>query len=156
MFGPEREEPCTGCTHFLDGLNGATPHISQRLNFYVVAKSPWQRLSKLAEDRCWEHLQFLSTDGNSYDRDYFGDSLALSPRMRRQRDFKEGEEWDMPMLNAFHREDGFIHHFWGSELLYVPAEPGQEYRHNDALDPLWNFLDLSPEGRGQFEPKLKY
>ena len=23
MFGPERAEPCPGCTHFLDGLNGA-------------------------------------------------------------------------------------------------------------------------------------
>ena len=23
MFGPERAEPCPGCTHFLDGLDGA-------------------------------------------------------------------------------------------------------------------------------------
>src|ERR1700730_7848069 len=22
MYGPEREEPCPGCTHFLDGLDG--------------------------------------------------------------------------------------------------------------------------------------
>ena len=49
-----------------------------------------------------------------------------------------------------------ISHFWGSELLYVPPEPGQEYRHNDALDSLWNMLDLTPEGRGDFEPKLAY
>ena len=42
------------------------------------------------------------------------------------------------------------------ELLYVPAEPGQEYRHNDLLDPLWNVLDLTPEGRGDFQPKLEY
>jgi predicted dithiol-disulfide oxidoreductase (DUF899 family) len=28
--------------------------------------------------------------------------------------------------------------------------------HNDALDPLWNMLDLTPEGRGDFHPKLNY
>ena len=41
-------------------------------------------------------------------------------------------------------------------LLYVPPEPGQEYRHNDLLDPVWNMLDLAPEGRGDFQPKLDY
>ena len=50
----------------------------------------------------------------------------------------------------------FISHFWGSELLYVPPEPGQEYRHNDALDALWNMLDLTPAGRGDFHPQLSY
>jgi predicted dithiol-disulfide oxidoreductase (DUF899 family) len=49
-----------------------------------------------------------------------------------------------------------IRHFWASELLYVPAEPGQEYRHNDLLDPLWNMLDVTPEGRGDFDPKVHY
>ena len=62
----------------------------------------------------------------------------------------------MPMLNVFHRRGKVIRHFWGSELLYVPAEPGQEYRHNDALDALWNMLDLTPEGRGDFHPQLSY
>ena len=62
----------------------------------------------------------------------------------------------MPMLNVFHREGEAIRHFWGSELLYVPPEPGQEYRHDDLLDPLWNMLDLTPEGRGDFHPQLSY
>ena len=98
----------------------------------------------------------MSTAGNNYDRDYFGDSTALSPAMRDQQEFKDGEEWDMPMLNVFRREGSAIHHFWGSELLYVPPEPGQQYRHNDLLDPLWNMFDVTPEGRGNFEPKLAY
>jgi predicted dithiol-disulfide oxidoreductase (DUF899 family) len=29
-------------------------------------------------------------------------------------------------------------------------------RKNDALDSLWNMLDLTPEGRGDFHPKLSY
>jgi predicted dithiol-disulfide oxidoreductase (DUF899 family) len=80
----------------------------------------------------------------------------LSVAVREQQGFKNGKEWDMPMLNVFHRDGGAIRHCWGSELLYVPPEPGQEYRHNDALDPLWNMLDLAPEGRGNFHPQLDY
>jgi predicted dithiol-disulfide oxidoreductase (DUF899 family) len=156
MFGPERERPCPGCTHFLDALEGSTRHILQRINFVVVAKSPVSRLQAFARERGWRQLRLLSTAGNNYDRDYFGDSTALSAAMRDQQEFKPGEEWDMPILNVFRRDGGTIRHFWGSELLYVPPEPGQEYRHNDLLDPLWNMLDVTPEGRGDFHPKLEY
>ncbi len=156
MFGPERERPCPGCTHFLDALEGSTRHILQRINFVVVAKSPVSRLQAFARERGWRHLRLLSTAGNNYDRDYFGDSTALSAAMRDQQEFKPGEEWDMPILNVFRRNGGTIRHFWGSELLYVPPEAGQEYRHNDLLDPLWNMLDVTPKGRGDFHPKLEY
>ena len=76
--------------------------------------------------------------------------------MRKQQEFKPGEEWDMPILNVFRRDGKTIRHFWGCELLYVPPEAGQEYRHNDLLDPVWNMFDLLPEGRGDFQPKLDY
>jgi predicted dithiol-disulfide oxidoreductase (DUF899 family) len=156
MFGPERERPCPGCTHFLDGLDGAVEHIEQRLNLVIVAKSPFARLQAFARERGWRRLRLLSTAGNSYDHDYFGDSSGLSAAVRKQQDFKDGKEWDMPILNVFRRDGKTIRHFWGSELLYVPAEPGQEYRHNDLLDPLWNMLDVTPQGRGDFHPKLSY
>lgn len=156
MYGPERKRPCPGCTHFLDSLDGAARHAPQCVDLYVVAKSPLARLLAFAKERGWQHLVFLSTAGNRYDSDYYGDSKSLSPAMRRQQDFEDGKEWDMPMLNVFRREAGGVRHCWGSELLYVPAEPGQDYRHNDLLDPLWNLLDTTPQGRGTFEPKLAY
>ncbi|HEY3696007.1 DUF899 family protein [Phenylobacterium sp.] len=156
MFGPERARPCPGCTHFLDALDGQVRHVDQRINFVVAAKSPIGRLTDFAEARGWTGLHLLSTDGNDYDRDYFGDSAGLSAAMREQQDFKPGEEWDMPMLNVFRREAVGVRHTWGSELLYVPPEPGQQYRHNDLLDPMWNLFDLTPEGRGDFNPKLDY
>jgi predicted dithiol-disulfide oxidoreductase (DUF899 family) len=40
-----------------------------------------------------------------------------------------------------------IRHFWGSELFYAPADPGQEPRHVGTLEPLWNLFDLTREGR---------
>jgi predicted dithiol-disulfide oxidoreductase (DUF899 family) len=121
-----------------------------------VAKSPVQRLLDFAHERGWRHLRLLSTAGNTYDRDYYGDSTALAPAMRKQQEFTDGEEWDMPILNVFRRDGQTIRHFWASELLYVPPEPGQEYRHNDLLDPVWNMLDDTPEGRGDFDPQLEY
>ncbi len=156
MFGPERESPCPGCTHFLDGLDGQVRHIDQRLNFYIVARSPLPRILDFAKQRPWPQLHFLSTDGNSYDEDYFGEAAKLSPAVRKQQDFKDGKISEMPILNVFKREGNTIRHTWGSELLYVPPEPGQEYRHNDMMDPLWNILDTTPEGRGNFHPKLSY
>jgi predicted dithiol-disulfide oxidoreductase (DUF899 family) len=155
MYRPEKELPCTGCTHFLDGLEGMVQHITQRINLAVVAK-PLPRLLSLAKARGWRSLPLLSTNGNTYDRDYFGDSTGLPAAVLKQQAFKDGEEWDMPMLNVFQRRGKVIRHFWGSEILYVPPEPGQEYRHNDALDSLWNMLDLTPEGRGEFQPQLSY
>ena len=108
MFGPERDRPCPGCTHFLDGLDGAVRHTRERFNFVVVAKSPLPRILAFADERGWRHLRLLSTAGNGYDRDYFGNSTSLAPGMRKQQEFKPGEEWDMPMLNVF-RRDGKLH-----------------------------------------------
>src|SRR5215216_1034513 len=40
MYGPERELPCPGCTHLIDGFDGAARHMGQRAAFHIVAKSP--------------------------------------------------------------------------------------------------------------------
>jgi predicted dithiol-disulfide oxidoreductase (DUF899 family) len=61
------------------------------------------------------------------------------------------------MYNVFRRDaDGTVRHFWGSELLYAQAEPGQNHRAGDLVDPVWGLIDMSPEGRGDFFPKLSY
>src|SRR5919197_6767591 len=78
MYGPERELPCPGCTHLLDGLDGAARHVGFRAAFHVVAKSPIARLAAWAHERGWNHLSLLSTAGNSYDADYFGDTSKFS------------------------------------------------------------------------------
>jgi predicted dithiol-disulfide oxidoreductase (DUF899 family) len=70
MYGPERERPCPGCTHMLDSLDGVARHASQGINLFIVAKSPLARLLAFARERGWVHLTFLSTSGNTYDRDY--------------------------------------------------------------------------------------
>ncbi|HYN51014.1 MAG TPA: hypothetical protein VES62_08820 [Thermoleophilaceae bacterium] len=41
--------------------------------------------------------------------------------------------------------------------MFAPVEPGQEPRHSDTIDPLWNMFDFTPEGRGDdWYPRLSY
>jgi predicted dithiol-disulfide oxidoreductase (DUF899 family) len=153
MFGPERERPCPSCTAFLDSLDGASRHVDQRINFVVVAKSPLPRILEFARERGWRHLKLLSSAGNTYNQDYFAEMSRSTAFFK----VAEGETWEMPMLNVFRRDGETMRHFWSSELLYAPAAPGQDPRHNGTLDQLWNLYDLTPDGRGRdWYPKLDY
>jgi predicted dithiol-disulfide oxidoreductase (DUF899 family) len=156
MYGPERETPCPGCTHLLDGLDGAARHVGERASLYVVAKSPLARLAAWAHERHWEHISLLSTAGNSYDADYFGDTSKLTKLMRKQHRLPDGENWDETIFNVFVKKEGAVRHFWGSEMRYVPSAPNQDHRAGDLADPLWGLLDMTPEGRGDFFPKVNY
>ncbi len=142
MYGPKAEKPCPMCSSMLDALNGNAPHIGERTNLVVIAKSPIARIAEFARSRGWTRLRLLSSAGNTYNRDYHGEA-------------PDGSQW--PMMNVFVRKKGAIRHFWGSELLEAKAEPGQNARHVDMLWPLWSALDLTPEGRGKdWYPKLDY
>jgi predicted dithiol-disulfide oxidoreductase (DUF899 family) len=129
---PREEGPCPSCVSFLDQLEGAAPHVRQRLNFVVVAKAPLERLLAFAEERCWRHLRLLSAGGNNFKRHYHAETQ---------------EGFQMPMMTVFHRDRGEIRHSWSSEMLYAPTDPGQDPRHTGTVEPLWNIFDLTPEGR---------
>jgi predicted dithiol-disulfide oxidoreductase (DUF899 family) len=142
MFGPEMKQACPMCASFLDSLNGAAPHAAQRINLGVVAKSPIARIRDFARGRGWNNLRLLSSAGNTYNRDYHGETDTRG---------------QMPAFNVFVRRGGKIHHFYYTELAFAPAEPGQNERHIDMMWPLWNLLDLTPEGRGaNWYPRLTY
>lgn len=142
MYGPNMKEPCPMCTAFLDSLNGNAKHVTQRANLAVVAKSPIRRIREFADSRGWNNLRLLSSANNTYNRDYFGES-------------PDGGQ--IPSLNVFVRRGEKIHHFWHSELVLVPADKGQNQRHVDMFWPLWNLLDVTPEGRGtDWFPRIQY
>jgi predicted dithiol-disulfide oxidoreductase (DUF899 family) len=140
MYGPEMERACPMCTSFLDSLDGAAPHITRQLALAVSARSPLDRIVRHAERRGWRNLRLLSSAGNGFQRDYRAEDESGS---------------QLPMANVFVRREGRIHHFWGSELFARPFPSGNP-RHVDMLWPLWNALDLSPGGRGEWYPALDY
>jgi predicted dithiol-disulfide oxidoreductase (DUF899 family) len=58
---------------------------------------------------------------------------------------------------VFVRRGGRIHHFWSSELLFAPTDPGEHPRHVDLMWPVWSVFDGMPEGRGSdWNPRLEY
>jgi predicted dithiol-disulfide oxidoreductase (DUF899 family) len=129
---PLAERPCPSCTALLDQLDGAAVHVAPLVNLAVVAKTSLDRLLAFSEERGWQQLRLLSSAGNTYNRDYLAETADGHQR---------------PMLPVFHRDGPTIRHFWSSELFYAPAKPGQDPRHVGTLEPLWNLLDLTPEGR---------
>lgn len=137
MYGPEMKDPCPMCSSILDGLNGNARHIEERINLAVVARSPIERIMAFARPRGWNSLRLLSSAKNTYNADYFGET-------------PDGNQ--NPMGNVFVRRDGAVHHFWGTEMLY--AKTVGDPRHMDMMWPLWNVLDTTPDGRGDWHPPL--
>lgn len=140
MYGPRMESPCPSCTSLLDSLNGAAPHISRSMSIAAVSRSPIERFERLAKQRGWQNLKLLSAASNDYPRDYKGEN-------------DEGQQ--VPMANVWVKRNGQVRHFWASELLWSSIDGGDP-RHMDMLWPLWGALDLTPEGRGTFSPKVTY
>jgi predicted dithiol-disulfide oxidoreductase (DUF899 family) len=139
---PDEDLPCPSCTQFLDSFDGVAEHAAQRINVAVVAKAPLERLLAHAKSRGWHRMRLLSSANNTFNRDYRGED-------------EEGQQ--LPMLNVFRRQGEAVHHFWGSELFFDPADPGQDQRHGDTIDPLWNLFDLTPDGRGtDWYPEISY
>lgn len=142
MYGPQMPRPCVACTSILDAIDGEAPHVTQRVNLAAVAKSPIERIRQFTDDRGWRNLRLLSSEKNTYNRDYHGE-------------LPDGSQ--MPALNVFVRRDGRIYHSYCTELLFAPADPGQDERHVDSIWPLWSLFDLTPEGRGEkWYPRLSY
>jgi predicted dithiol-disulfide oxidoreductase (DUF899 family) len=140
---PLAETPCPSCTSILDSLDGAAPHLAERVNLAIVAKSDPERIRTFARERGWRHLRLLSSLDNTYNRDYHAETV-------------EGEQ--VPILNVFVRDAAGIRHSWASELLFAPGPEGEETRHVDSIWPIWNVLDVTPDGRGTDSdfPRLAY
>jgi predicted dithiol-disulfide oxidoreductase (DUF899 family) len=136
------ETPCPSCTGLLDQLNGAAAHFrAAGFNFAVVAQAPVERVQAFADERGWKNLDMLSAAGTSFKKDM----NAL---------FEDGQL--APMSHVFQKAPEGVRHFWSSELMYAGSDPGQDPRQQGTIEPLWNMMDLMPEGRPNFDEQVEY
>jgi predicted dithiol-disulfide oxidoreductase (DUF899 family) len=129
---PLAQGPCPSCTALLDQLDAVMPHSDPLLNFCAVAGAPIEHVLAFARERGWRHMRVLSAAGNGFKRDYHGET-------------EDGSQ--IPMLNVFHRDGDTIRHFWSSEVMFAPTDGDQDPRHVGTIEPLWNLIDLTREGR---------
>ena len=135
--GPD--EPCPLCTMWIDGYNAVAPHLSQNLDFAVVAAAEPAAIEAHAASRGWNNLRLLSAGDTTFKYD-LGSEEADGAQT----------EW----ISVFTRGgDGTVRHLYskGAQMADDRRERGI-----DLLSPVWHLLDLSPKGRGDWYPALSY
>ncbi len=139
MFGKKQTKPCPMCTAWIDGFNGIAHHLAQGIDFAIVAAAELPALRSYARVRGWGRLRLLSAGSSTFKYDLGSED-------------KEGIQDSA--ISVFTRDhDGTIRHsYTGHPWLSRDLKE----RGIDELVPIWNILDLTRQGRGEFYAKLEY
>ncbi len=139
MFGKKQTTACPMCTAWIDGYNGVAPHIAQNVDFAIVAAADPSTLRAHARNRGWDKLRLLSAGDSTFKYDLGSED-------------REGNQDST--ISVFTRDsDGTLRHFYSGHPWL--ADDVKE-RGIDELIPVWNMLDLTPQGRGKFYASLEY
>jgi predicted dithiol-disulfide oxidoreductase (DUF899 family) len=139
MYGKRQTKPCPMCTAWLDGANGVAHHLAQNLDFAVVAAADLPALRAHARARGWDKLRLLSTGNNTFKYDLGSED-------------RDGHQDSA--VSVFTRDaDGTLRHFYTAHPRMAADIPE---RGIDLLAPIWHFVDLTPQGRGNWYASLDY
>lgn len=139
MFGKKQAKACPMCTAWIDGYNGVAHHLAQNVDFAIVAAADPSTLRAFARDRGWDRLRLLSGGESTFKSDLGSE---------------DGEGGQDSMISVFTREnDGTLRHTYSGHPWL-----GKDIKERgiDELTPIWNVLDLTPQGRGTFYTSLDY
>jgi predicted dithiol-disulfide oxidoreductase (DUF899 family) len=139
MYGKRQTKPCPMCTAWLDGANGVAHHLAQNLDFAVVAAADLPALRAHARARGWDKLRLLSAANGTFKYD-----LGSEDRQGHQ---------DSAITVLTRAADGTLRHFYSA---HPRMAPDIKERGIDLLAPIWHFLDLTPQGRGNWSASLDY
>jgi predicted dithiol-disulfide oxidoreductase (DUF899 family) len=139
MFGKKQTTACPMCTAWIDGYNGIAHHIAQNVDFAIVAAADPATLRAYARERGWDRLRLLSAGESTFKSDLGSED-------------KEGNQDSQ--ISIFTKDaDGTLRHFYSGHPW---LDPEIKERGIDELSPIWNILDLTPQGRGKFYTSLDY
>jgi len=139
MYGKRQTKPCPMCTAWLDAANGVAHHLAQNLDFAVVAAADIPALRDHARARGWDKLRLLSAANNTFKYDFGSED-------------REGHQDST--VSVFTRDnDGTLRHFYTAHP-WMASDINE--RGIDLLVPIWHFLDLTPQGRGNWYTSLAY
>jgi len=139
MYGKKQTKPCPMCTAWIDGFNGIAHHLAPNVDFAIVAAADLPTLRSHARARGWGRLRLLSAGSSTFKYDLGSED-------------KEGNQ-DSAISVFTRSNDGAIgHSYTGHPWLSSDIKE----RGIDELSPIWNILDLTRQGRGEFYAKLEY
>jgi len=139
MFGKKQTKACPMCTAWIDCVNGIAHHLAQNIDVAIVAAAETPTLRAFARDRGWNKLRLLSAGASTFKYDLGSEDASGNQDST---------------ISVFTRDQaGTLRHFYSGHPWL--AKEVRE-RGIDELNPIWNFLDLTPEGRGTFYASLDY
>ena len=139
MYGKKQTNPCPMCTAWIDSFNGVAHHLTQNIDLAVVAAADPATLRTHARSRGWDKLRLLSAGESTFKYDLGSEDA-------------EGNQDST--ISVFTREsDGTLRHFYS---VHPRLAKDIEERGIDEYNPIWNILDLTPQGRGDFYASLDY
>lgn len=137
MYGKKQENPCPMCSMWADGYNGAMKHLKQHMNFAVLVAGDAGQFQEFADRRGWSNLRILSSEGTD---------------LKSELGFETPDGAQIPGVSVFERKsDGTLVHFYSQSAMLDDRGRGM-----DLLSPVWNYMDLTPEGRADWFPGLDY
>jgi predicted dithiol-disulfide oxidoreductase (DUF899 family) len=139
MFGKKQAKACPMCTAWLDGANGVAHHLAENIDFAVVAAADLSTLRAHARARGWDKLRLLSAGNSSFKYDLGSED----------RDGAQDSTVSVFKLDA----GGAVRHFY---TAHPRMGPDIQQRGIDLLTPIWHFMDLTPQGRGNWYANLSY
>jgi predicted dithiol-disulfide oxidoreductase (DUF899 family) len=139
MYGKKQTSPCPMCTAWIDSWNGVAHHLAQNIDVAIVAAADPSTLRTFARTRGWDKLRLLSAGDSTFKYDLGSEDA-------------QGNQDST--ISVFTRDtDGTLRHFYSVHPRL--AEDIKE-RGIDEWNPIWNVLDLTPQGRGSFYASLDY
>lgn len=140
MYGKRQTKACPMCTLWIDGFNGVAQHLAQNVDLAIVAAADPPALRAHARKRGWNKLRLLSAaEGSTFKYDLGSEDRAGNQDST---------------VSVFTRDpDGTLRHFYSAH----PHMAGDiKERGIDLLNPAYNVLDLTPQGRGDWYASLHY
>lgn len=139
MYGKRNTIACPMCTMWIDGFNSVVDHVSQNADFVVVAAADVPTLRFHARARGWDRLRLLSAGDGTFKYDLASENEAGAQDST---------------ISVFTRDaDGTVRHFYTSHP-WMSADIHE--RGLDLYSTVWHLLDLTPFGRGEWYPELRY
>jgi predicted dithiol-disulfide oxidoreductase (DUF899 family) len=139
MYGKKQTNPCPMCTMWIDGFNGVSHHVAQNVDLAVAAAADLPSFRQHARNRGWHNLRLLSCGTSTFKYDLRSED-------------EEGRQDST--ISVFTRDhDGTLRHVYSAHPWM--AEDVKE-RGIDLLTPVYDLLDLTPQGRGDWYAKLTY